>query len=252
MDKKIDQEGFDGSGKVKRSKPFSVVPNEILKNSDLSFAARVTMAYMVGRPENWKFYVQHVCKTLGIGSAQWKAVRKELVKAGYMRQTRSKDAQGRFAWSLEVSDVPVFNQNTDSPPIDGQATDGVAIGGGERPIKRINEFNDCKNNKCSSGFPSINRLLVIENGADAILVKAMIDEYGCESVEGAVAALIAAGERAYPSFVRRYLSEEKRKVQQKARELQIKKNQEVAMDQDSREKGEDFLASVRKKRRRGG
>lgn len=253
MDKKIDRECSEGSGKVKRSQPFSVVPNDILKNSALSFAARVTMAYMVGRPDNWKFYVRHVCKTLGIGAAQWKSVRKELVKAGYMRHARSKDAQGRFAWSLEVSDVPVFNQTTDSSPIDGRATDGGAIDGEEPPIEVINEFNDCKNNKSSSSDShSVDGLLVITNEADTVLVKAMIDEYGSEMVEGAAIALIADGERAFPSYVRRYLAGKKRKAEQQERELQIMKSLTVDMDQDSCEKGEDFLASVRKKRRQGG
>lgn len=252
MVNKIGQEGFEGAGKVKRSGPFSVVPNEILKNSNLSFAARVTMAYMVGRPDNWKFYVKHVCKTLGIGAAQWKAVRKELVKAGYVRQVRSKGTQGRFVWSLEVSDTPIFNQSTDSSPIDAQETDGDAIDGGAPPIKRSNEFDDCKNNKCSSGSPSVDGLLIVKNDADAILVKAMIGEYGCERVEGAAIALIAAGERAFPSYVKRYLAGEKRKAEQQARELQIMKSQTVDMDQDSCEKGEGFLASVRKKRRQGG
>jgi hypothetical protein len=80
----------------------------------------------------------------------------------------------------------------------------------------------------------------------------MINEYGREKVEEAATALITAGGRAYPSAVRKYLAEEKQKTQQKERELQVMKNQEVVMDQESRKKGEGFLASVRKKRHRGG
>lgn len=56
--------------KVKR-RAFSVVPDDILADARLSWRARVLLAWMLGRSENFDLRIHHIRKVFRISEQQW-------------------------------------------------------------------------------------------------------------------------------------------------------------------------------------
>lgn len=91
---------------IKKKRAFSSVPDDILTDTQMSIAARLVLAYLVGRPDGWTVHVWQVCAVLGIGASRWVGVRKELTASGYLQQQRKKTKAGRWEWQHIVSDTP--------------------------------------------------------------------------------------------------------------------------------------------------
>ena len=124
---------------VRKRRAFSAVPDDILLDHRISMPARLVLAYLVGRPENWEIHVWQVCKVFQLKESSWKRLRRELEGAGYFRQTRAQGEGGKWQWLHEVFDEPqpigqiepmegatIGHFPTDGGPIDGAATGGQA------------------------------------------------------------------------------------------------------------------------------
>lgn len=132
---------------INKRRPFSAVPDDVLTDKRLSLAARAALAYIIGRPDGWHYYVAQIRSALGVSDAAWRRIREEMRAAGYYTQTRERLQDGRLAWKIVVSDTPADAYTTcdftiRGKPMDGEAMDGVAIHGG--PPDRAKESEQRK------------------------------------------------------------------------------------------------------------
>ncbi len=91
---------------VRKRRPFSAVPDDILTNCGLSERARLLLAWMIGRPDGWNFYVTQIRATFRLSKEQWRAARRELEKCGYWLSERKRNASGKLTWRHFVFDEP--------------------------------------------------------------------------------------------------------------------------------------------------
>lgn len=84
---------------------FSTVPDVLLGDTSLSLAARLVLAYIIGRPPHWVATVTDIQRTLGIPETTWRRLRDELRKAGVVPVDHPKRFGGgrnEFSWVLDV------------------------------------------------------------------------------------------------------------------------------------------------------
>jgi hypothetical protein len=116
---------------VRKRRPHSSVPDDVLEDIRLSMRARLVLGWMLGRPDGWVIRIAHMMKVLGMSEHIWAAIRNELQQVGYYRQTRIRLETGRFVWEKEVIDPP----EPPSPKVSGMVatTPGAARHGGSMP-----------------------------------------------------------------------------------------------------------------------
>jgi len=109
---------------VRKRRPYSLVPDDVLEDTRLSMRARLALGWMLGRPDGWVIRITHMMKVLGMSEHIWTAIRNEIQQVGYYRQTRIRLETGRFVWEKEVIDSP----ETPSPKVSGMVatTPGAA------------------------------------------------------------------------------------------------------------------------------
>lgn len=114
---------------VRKKRSFSAIPDDVLEDTRLSLRARAVLGWMLGRPENWTFFVGYMQKKLGMSEAVWAGVRSELERVGYYKQERVRGELGLFVWVREVFDTPSPEDPGMVKAIPGSAMDGAAIHG---------------------------------------------------------------------------------------------------------------------------
>jgi len=116
---------------VRKRRPYSLVPDDVLEDTRLSMRARLALGWMLGRPDGWVIRITHMMKVLGMSEHIWTAIRNEIQQVGYYRQTRIRLETGRFVWEKEVIDPP----ETPSPKVSGMVatTPGAARHDDSRP-----------------------------------------------------------------------------------------------------------------------
>jgi hypothetical protein len=92
---------------VRKRRSWSSVPDDVLEDLRLNPRSRLLLAWMLGRPNDWKIQVGHMLKVLGVSEYEWRSSRAELQRHGYYLQLRVRQANGSFAWKKEVFDPPV-------------------------------------------------------------------------------------------------------------------------------------------------
>ena len=97
---------------VRRRLRFSVVADQVLQATHLSFTARVVLAWALGRQDGFECWVWYMCKELGLTDKTWTSAREELINAGYFMQTRERGADGKFIWRNEFTDAPLYQRET--------------------------------------------------------------------------------------------------------------------------------------------
>lgn len=228
--------------RIEKKRAFSAVPDDILTDQRLGLDARCALAYMVGRPDGWDYYVTQIQRALGISEARWVRMRKELEGAGYYRQRKVRTAAGRIGWEIVVSDTPeepdtaeVRSGNTapgttipgkpmDGEPIHGQHGDITEEGKQRRETKERNTPIERAEGQRPSGKRARGPLsdkggagkyltdtdtgisLQVGNEQDMKVMKEIV-QHGKREIDAAVVQA-RAGEpsgRAYPSAVLRLL-----------------------------------------------
>ena len=91
--------------------PFVQVDKEMLENRDLSWEAKGVLAFMLGRPNDWRFYQNELRKHGAAGRDKFQRILKELELFGYLRRTRRQDEHGKWRWEWEVYESPSLNPN---------------------------------------------------------------------------------------------------------------------------------------------
>lgn len=75
---------------------FTIVPNSILRDSNLSLQAIGLCAYILSLPKEWKINIEQICLNLDISKNTAYKYLKELIEAGVIKKARLKDEEGRF------------------------------------------------------------------------------------------------------------------------------------------------------------
>ncbi len=90
---------------------FTVISNESVEESRLSWAAKGLLCYIISRPSNWCVYVSHLSKiytgnSKGNGRDAIRSMLNELKDCGYLRFIKQKNAKGQWENWYEVYPVP--------------------------------------------------------------------------------------------------------------------------------------------------
>lgn len=92
--------------RVQKSDNYVVMNKESLNDKRLSWKAKGLHAFMLSKPNNWKFYDSELVEHAKDGIDSLKSALKELKKYGYMKRIRHRDENGRFVWETVVYEVP--------------------------------------------------------------------------------------------------------------------------------------------------
>lgn len=111
----------------KREKNYSVVNNQILEDTRMSFKARGLLIYMLSKPDNWQFYSEELVKHSdrdGISSI--KTALNELEVCGYLKRVQKRAEKGKFGgqdWILNDNPNPDDSPQAGFPPADKPSTE---------------------------------------------------------------------------------------------------------------------------------
>lgn len=107
----------DMEGRIFRSKTtdnFTVIKNEILDRTDLSWAAKGLLSYLLRLPHDWVVYKSHILKQSNIGKDALNTIWKELEDARYIISGNQRN-EGRFRGrDFIVFDIPADAENLPS------------------------------------------------------------------------------------------------------------------------------------------
>jgi uncharacterized phage protein (TIGR02220 family) len=116
----------------KRKDNFTVVNNDILKNPNLSWAAKGMLVYLLHLPDGWQINVADLWNRSKNGRDATAAIIKELIQAGYVTRTKVKGEKNLFkGYDYTVSDEPTVN----GFPVYGKSVFGDSVDGNPEASK---------------------------------------------------------------------------------------------------------------------
>jgi len=74
---------------------FTIIPNDIIRNKNLSDRARFIFCYMASMPDDWKFYQGVMAKELGYTKDTLRKYIEELLETGYLDREQRREV-GKF------------------------------------------------------------------------------------------------------------------------------------------------------------
>lgn len=112
---------------INRGRRFASVPETIINDPNLSARAKGVATYIYFRPNDWSFYMSEILEHFRDGKDSIRGALNELVKAGYLRKTQNKCANGKFSGNtFEISDTPF---TVDGKTVYGKTVDGETVYG---------------------------------------------------------------------------------------------------------------------------
>lgn len=110
---------MSGVFRVNKSKDFSSIKNEPLRDARLSFGARGILAYLLTKPDDWQVRSCDLVAQSPHGKDAILSMLKELEDCGYLKRERVRDETGRYQWQTEVFETPqAVAPKEDSPKRD--------------------------------------------------------------------------------------------------------------------------------------
>lgn len=188
---------------VHRKLRFAVVSDAVLEACKLSFPARIVLAWALGRQDGFEVWIWYMCKRLGLSDKSWPRVRRELIAAGFFIQRREKGEDGKFIWTNEFTDEPLFSIIDE----EGRERECVPPNPKSGPAKKPKP--EALGPAPAADIPGwLSRLVLVDvdNAADIENVRE-ISRYPRDLIESAAAKAKAAATsgRAYPTATLRFL-----------------------------------------------
>ena len=137
--------------KVEKTKDFTVMSNNHLRNRNLSLKAKGLQSLMLSLPDNWNYTLKGLISICKDGQSSVTSALKELEEFGYLKRVRLHDKAGKFAgWQYIVYETPYLeNPNLDNP--------NTANPNSEKPnLENPLQSNTNKSNTYLSNTQSIN------------------------------------------------------------------------------------------------
>ena len=79
-----------------RDRNFTILPNAMIEDANLSWGARGVLSYLLSRPDNWTIRFTDLLRRGTSGRDQLRGYLAELRDAGYLLTEALKDERGRF------------------------------------------------------------------------------------------------------------------------------------------------------------
>lgn len=95
----------DSKIRVNRPDGFTVIPNEVVRNRELSLKTKGLLLVMQSLPPEWDFKVSGLCTITGSGKDAIGASLRELEQQGYLVREQSHCEKGKFSGNVYVLDV---------------------------------------------------------------------------------------------------------------------------------------------------
>ncbi|WP_216325980.1 FUSC family protein [Deinococcus aestuarii] len=90
----------------KKTRAFTQINNDALRNPALSLKAKGLLAVMMSCPEDWQFYMNWLQQQSRDGKEAHQSAMKELQQHGYVVRQRGNGEDGRLEWEYLVDDEP--------------------------------------------------------------------------------------------------------------------------------------------------
>lgn len=111
---------MNNTGQIVRAKvlrDFTVVPNAIAQNKNLSLEEKGLMAYLLSLPSDWVLFKSSLHKVMNEKEGKVDKAFKALQSKGYILSTKQVGSDGRFlGWNHIVYETAISPANTDVPP----------------------------------------------------------------------------------------------------------------------------------------
>ena len=105
-------------------KNFTIIPNDIIRNKNISDRARFIFCYMASMPDDWKFYQGAMAKELGYTKDTLRKYIDELLTTGYLHREQRRE-EGKFdSYDYTLNFIP-----------SGKKADTVKNGDGKKPTR---------------------------------------------------------------------------------------------------------------------
>ena len=75
---------------------FTIVPNEIVSDNRLTMKAKAIFLYLLSKPDDWDFYIQHIADSCTDGKNAIQTGLKELEEHGYLMRKKKVNEINRF------------------------------------------------------------------------------------------------------------------------------------------------------------
>ena len=105
---------------VRKDKNFTVISNDIFKDTRLSFKAKGLLTTMLSCPENWNYTIEGLSKLSTDGKASIRSALNELEEYGYLERKQLRNEKGAFTdTEYIVYEQPMSDfRKTDKPTSD--------------------------------------------------------------------------------------------------------------------------------------
>lgn len=94
---------------------YTVVPNQILTNTKLSWRARGILAFILSKPDGWRTSAAHLAQQGPDGLYAIRTALTELEAAGHLERIRTQDRQGRWTTHTVVHEQALKAEHRPSP-----------------------------------------------------------------------------------------------------------------------------------------
>jgi hypothetical protein len=108
---------------------YSVVDNNLINDSSLSWAARGMLTYLLSKPTGWCIRNSDLINQSPLGRDGTESILTELKEAGYLHRERVRQQDGTFSWESTAYESPSLNPCYTKPTIHGFTVDGSAVTG---------------------------------------------------------------------------------------------------------------------------
>lgn len=112
--------------KIKKPEKYTIIANDVINNSKLTWEARGLLVYLLSKPNNWTVRVTDLTNQSPSGVKVIRRLIKELSDHGYISRERKQDPETKqFTWDTTVREEPILPLGIDGSGIDGSGVDIV-------------------------------------------------------------------------------------------------------------------------------
>jgi len=126
---------------------YSVIPNDLVNNPEISLRAKGLFAFIQSKPDGWDFSADRISNQTKEGLQAVISALKELEKSGYLLRERFQNEQGHWGVNYILKENPTTeNPTIGNPPIGnpgiGKATNNIKKETKKKEVVKKKEFGD--------------------------------------------------------------------------------------------------------------
>lgn len=123
-----------------RTRFFTTLGNEVLRDSRLSFCARGILGHLLSLPEGQRGDIRTLAERAPEGRERVASALRELERFGYLKRAVKRTAEGRIYTEVDVFDTPERPSSQVTPDAGFPASGGLDCGpDGDHPVKERGE-----------------------------------------------------------------------------------------------------------------